>query len=74
MILDERTGVALQTRDERENVIAQAHDNIGSAIETASGSAALASYVILSPGTESGINSAQVKSKDLVNFCGVVLG
>ena len=66
MILDERTGVALQTRDERENVVAQAHDNIGSAIETASGSAALASYVILSPGTESGINSAQVKSKDLV--------
>ena len=66
MFLDERTGVALQTRDERDNVIAQTHDNIGSAIETASGSAALASYVILSPGTESGINSAQVKSKDLV--------
>ena len=41
------------TQNQNENVIAQAHDCIGSAIETANGSAALASHVIASGAKQS---------------------
>ena len=47
---------------EGNNVIAQAHDRIGSAIETASGSAALASHVIANPeGVKQSITRADLE-------------
>lgn len=51
--------VHFNLEDACKNVIAQAHDRIGSAMKHASGSAALASHVIASPGSKSGINSAK---------------